>query len=75
MAKPDNRADNVEKLQSSINNTIENQEEAEAYLSEHADEISPSEKQTIQEKNQRRERSLQGFQSEIQDESENQQNQ
>ncbi|NOU96953.1 small acid-soluble spore protein Tlp [Paenibacillus sp. LMG 31456] len=75
MAKPDNREDNVEHLQNSINNTIKNQEEAEAYLAEHADEISPSEKQTIQEKNQRREQSLQGFRSEIQDESEYQQNQ
>jgi small acid-soluble spore protein (thioredoxin-like protein) len=32
MAKPDNRADNVEHLQQSIQNTQENLEEAEGYL-------------------------------------------
>lgn len=75
MAKPDNRADNVEHLQKSINNTLKNHGEAEEYLAEHADEISPQDKQIIQEKNQRREKALQGLRSEIQDESEYQQNQ
>ncbi|MDF2960954.1 MAG: small acid-soluble spore protein Tlp [Paenibacillus sp.] len=75
MAKPDNRADNVEHLQESINNTIKNHDEAEEYLAEHADEISPEERQTIQEKNERREKSLQGLRSEIQDEAANQQDQ
>ncbi|MFE5317346.1 small acid-soluble spore protein Tlp [Paenibacillus sp. NPDC056579] len=68
MAKPDNRADNVEHLQKSIDNTIENMEEAEQYLAEHADEISPQEKQDIETKNERREKSLDSFRHEIKDE-------
>ncbi|OXM87909.1 small acid-soluble spore protein Tlp [Paenibacillus rigui] len=72
MAKPDNRADNVEHLQNSINNTIKNMEETEDYLAEHADEISPQEKDTLLDKNERREKSLDGFRSEIKDESNNQ---
>jgi small acid-soluble spore protein (thioredoxin-like protein) len=75
MAKPDNREDNVENLQQSINNTIENLEESEQYLSEHADEIDVQEKQTLQAKNERREESLDAFRNEIEDESEFQQNQ
>jgi len=72
MAKPDNRADNVEHLQQSINNTIKNMEESEAYLDEHADEISPQERETLQSKNERREKSLSGFRNEIEDEAEQQ---
>lgn len=34
MAKPDNREDNVEKLQSMVQNTIDNLEESERYLDE-----------------------------------------
>lgn len=68
MAKPDNRADNVEHLQKNINHTIENLEEAESYLSEHADEISPQEREAIQSKNERRRNSLDAFRSEIKDE-------
>lgn len=69
MAKPDNREDNVEHLQNNISNTIENMEEAEEYLAEHADEISPSEKEQIASKNERRRHSLESFRSEIKDES------
>ncbi|MED4602942.1 small acid-soluble spore protein Tlp [Paenibacillus validus] len=69
MAKPDNRADNVEHLQNNINNTIENLEESEEYLAEHADEISPDEKQQVASKNERRRNSLESFRSEIKDES------
>lgn len=72
MAKPDNRADNVEHLQQSINNTIKTMEESEAYLDEHADEISPQERETLQGKNERREKSLSGFRNEIEDEAEQQ---
>jgi len=73
MAKPDNRADNVDHLQKNIDNTIENMEEAEQYLAEHADEISSEEKQTIESKNERREQSLDSFRSEIKDEASHQQ--
>ncbi|SCW60066.1 small acid-soluble spore protein (thioredoxin-like protein) [Paenibacillus tianmuensis] len=73
MAKPDNRADNVEHLQKSIDHTIENMNEAEDYLGEHADEISPQEREQIESKNERRHESLNAFRSEIKDEAENQQ--
>ncbi|MCS7461153.1 small acid-soluble spore protein Tlp [Paenibacillus doosanensis] len=69
MAKPDNREDNAAHLQQHIQNTKENLQESEQYLAEHAEEISPQEKQTLQAKNARREKSIDGFHSELQDES------
>ena len=68
MAKPDNRADNVEKLQNNVQNTIENLDEAEEYLQEHAEEISPREASDIREKNERRRESIEGIREEIKDE-------
>ncbi|WP_169085662.1 small acid-soluble spore protein Tlp [Paenibacillus sp. PL91] len=69
MAKPDNRADNVEHLQQSIQNTKENMKEAESYLNEFSSEISSTELNQIEEKNERRKESIRGFQEEIKDES------
>ncbi|ANS73235.1 small, acid-soluble spore protein Tlp [Paenibacillus yonginensis] len=69
MPKPDNRKDNAVHLQQHINHTIANLNEAEEYLDEHADEISASEKQGIEAKNDNRRKSLKGFREEIQDES------
>ncbi len=68
MAKPDNRADNAEKLREKVQNTVKNLDEAQEYLAEHAEEISPSEKNAIQEKNARRQASIEGFREEIKDE-------
>ncbi|PYI55903.1 small acid-soluble spore protein Tlp [Paenibacillus flagellatus] len=68
MAKPDDRSDNVEKLQEMVQDTIGNLEEAESYLDEHADEISATEKSDIEAKNERRRESISGFRSEIRDE-------
>ncbi|MNO04064.1 Small, acid-soluble spore protein Tlp [compost metagenome] len=68
MAKPDDRSDNVERLQESVQNTIENFREAQDYLSEFADEISGEEKQQIEEKNAKRLRSIEGQRAEIKDE-------
>lgn len=68
MAKPDNREDNVSHLQEHVQNTIDNLEEAEDYLDEHADEINPSERESIEEKNERRQASIDSFRSEIKDE-------
>ncbi|TVY10135.1 small acid-soluble spore protein Tlp [Paenibacillus cremeus] len=68
MAKPDNRADNLDHLQNAISDTIENLSEAEDYLDEHADEISPQDRQAIESKNDRRRQSIEGFKSEMQDE-------
>lgn len=50
MAKPDNRADNVEHLQQSIQNTQQNLYEAEGYLNEFSSEISDEERKQIEEK-------------------------
>ena len=68
MAKPDNRKDNATHLQSHINNTIANLNEAQNYLDEHAEEISATEKQIIKAKNKNREQSIEGFKEEMQDE-------
>ncbi len=69
MAKPDNRSDNVEKLQEMIDNTIGNYRQTEDYLKAHAEEISQQEKENLEAKNERREESIKGFRQEIQDES------
>ncbi|TMV50287.1 small acid-soluble spore protein Tlp [Paenibacillus mesophilus] len=71
MAKPDDRSDNAEKLQNMARHTAGNLEEAEQYLDEHADEISTTEKQNIEAKNERRRASIAGFQEEAQDEANN----
>jgi small acid-soluble spore protein (thioredoxin-like protein) len=68
MAKPDNRADNVDHLQEHVKNTIDNLEEAEGYLDEHADEISSEEINNITNKNENRRESISGFREEIKDE-------
>jgi len=68
MAKPDNRADNVEHLQDNIQNTLENLNEAEDYLNEFSSEISDEERGQIEKKNERRKKSIEGFREEIQDE-------
>jgi len=68
MPKPDDRSDNVEKLQEMVQNTIDNLEESESYLDEHADEIAPQEREAISENNENRRQSIEGFRSEIRDE-------
>nr|MDH3099483.1 small acid-soluble spore protein Tlp [Bacillus velezensis]WGE01542.1 small acid-soluble spore protein Tlp [Bacillus velezensis] len=62
---PDDRSDNVEKPQDMVQNTIENIEEAKESMEFATDE----ERQRIQEKNARRNESIESFRSEIQDES------
>jgi small acid-soluble spore protein (thioredoxin-like protein) len=68
MAKPDNRADNVEHLQQSIQHTMQNLDEAEDYLNEFSSEISSKERDQIEAKNERRQESIKGFREEIKDE-------
>jgi small acid-soluble spore protein (thioredoxin-like protein) len=68
MAKPDNRADNVEKLQEAVQNTIDNLEAAESYLNEFGDELNENDRQTLVEKNNRRRQSIEGMRNEIRDE-------
>jgi len=68
VAKPDNRGDDVPKLQRMITNTIRNLREAEEYLDEHADEIGAEERSRIEAKNERRRQSLENLRAEIRDE-------
>lgn len=67
--KPDDRRDNVDKLQENINNTIQNIELAEETMSA-AD--NPQMKEDISAKNQRREEALNNMRQEIKDESQDQ---
>lgn len=62
--KPDDRSDNVEKLQQMIHNTIENMEEAEESMKFASDE----QKKQIQAKNERRRQSIESMRDEIKDE-------
>jgi small acid-soluble spore protein (thioredoxin-like protein) len=68
MAKPDDRSDNVEKLQEMVQDTIGNLRESEEYLDEHGEEIAPEETEAITEKNENRRETIQGLRSEIKDE-------
>ncbi|GIO26257.1 small acid-soluble spore protein Tlp [Ornithinibacillus bavariensis] len=67
--KPDDRSDNVEKLQDMIQDTIENIEAAHETMQI----TSGEEKQKIVEKNKRREEAIEGFRAEIKDEVRDQQ--
>lgn len=62
--KPDDRSDNVEKLQDMVHDTIENYREAE----ERMDWAPEQEKKQIRRKNERREEAIEGFRDEIKDE-------
>ena len=62
---PDDRRDNVEKLQVNISNTIENIHRAEEMIEKTSDEKM---KETLKEKNKRRENTLEGLRSEIREE-------
>ncbi|WP_059170649.1 small acid-soluble spore protein Tlp [Bacillus sp. FJAT-27445] len=63
--KPDDRSDNVEKLQEMIHNTIENMERAEETMA-----LSDSEetRRQVEEKNDRRQESIEAMRAEIKDE-------
>lgn len=69
--KPDDRSDNVEKLQDAVQDTIENIEAAHDTL--HNEDLSEDQRQHILEKNKRREESIEGMRSEIKDEANHQQ--
>ncbi|MBU3214585.1 small acid-soluble spore protein Tlp [Clostridium estertheticum] len=63
--KPDDRRDNVDKIQENISNTIEN-----FNLTQDTIEITDNdkEKKTLEQKNDRREDAIDGMRSEIRDE-------
>ncbi|GGH18428.1 small acid-soluble spore protein Tlp [Paenibacillus segetis] len=73
MAKPDDRSDNVQKLNTSIQKTIENYREGQDYLDEHADEITGEEIKQIEKKNTKRLNAIEGFRAEVEDEKADQQ--
>lgn len=62
--KPDDRSDNVEKLQDMVQNTIENIEASHETM----EFASPEERAKIEAKNKRREESIAGMREEIKDE-------
>jgi small acid-soluble spore protein (thioredoxin-like protein) len=68
MAKPDDRSDNVEKLQRSIQNTMANLREANDFLKAHGQEMRAEDKAALEAKNERRERAIEGFRDELKDE-------
>jgi len=61
---PDDRSDNVEKLQEMIHDTYENIAESE----DHLRWASGEDKENIKAKNERRRESIEGFRAEIKDE-------
>lgn len=65
MAKPDDRSDNVEKIEYTIGKTIQNIELADEMISETSDEAM---KNSLIEKNERRRDSLKSMRNEIRDE-------
>lgn len=72
MAKPDNRKNNVERLEKMVENTKENIEAAEETMNNL--HLSAEEKASIERKNERRKESIKGFQAEIIDEKEDREN-
>lgn len=66
---PDNRADNVDRLQEKVTNTIENIEESHDAMPFATEE----EKRNIEKKNKRRNQSLEAMRDEIKDEARHQQ--
>jgi small, acid-soluble spore protein tlp len=62
---PDDRSDNVEKIQDNINHTIRNMEMAEEMIDKTPDTRA---KKDLEEKNERRRDALDGFRHEIKDE-------
>jgi small acid-soluble spore protein (thioredoxin-like protein) len=63
--KPDDRSDNVEKIQRNINHTIKNMELADEMIAKTSDSKT---KEDLSDKNARRDRALKGMRHEIRDE-------
>lgn len=64
--KPDDRSDNVDRLQEQVVNTIENLEEARETLEN--DDLPPEQRERILAKNRRREEAIRSKREEIRDE-------
>lgn len=70
-ANPDNRKDNVERIQRNINMTIRNMELADEMMGK-AD--NPKTKEELSAKNEKREQALKGMRGEIKDEADAREN-
>ncbi|KMY53749.1 small acid-soluble spore protein Tlp [Bacillus sp. FJAT-27231] len=62
--KPDDRSNNVERLQEMVQNTIENMERAEETMMN----AGPDQREAIEQKNENRRESIAGMREEIKDE-------
>ncbi len=69
--KPDDRSDNVSRIQNNIDNTIANYRETEDIIKITDDE---KQKKDLEEKNKRREQSLKSMKKEIRDEAQDRKN-
>jgi small acid-soluble spore protein (thioredoxin-like protein) len=67
--KPDDRSNNVDRIQFNINHTIRNMEAAEEFIEKTDDRKM---KRDLEEKNDRRRDALDGMRKEIRDEAQNQ---
>ncbi len=67
---PDDRSDNVERLQESISNTMENMRETKDYLKAHRGELRPKQRQDLRRQQAQRADAIEGFRREIEDEAE-----
>ncbi len=65
---PDDRSDNVERLQEHIENTYENLDDAEDFLAAHDEEMRSEQEEPIRAKNRRRREAIEGYRDEIEDE-------
>lgn len=65
MAKPDDRRDNVERIQKNINHTIQNMRRADKMMEETSDDTM---REDLEKKNERREEALKGMRNEVRDE-------
>ena len=70
-SKPDDRRDNVDRIQYNIDKTIQNCELADEMIAQTGDE---NMKQTLEEKNKRRESALSNMKAEIKDEASDKKN-
>ncbi|MDI3297945.1 MAG: small acid-soluble spore protein Tlp [Bacillota bacterium] len=68
MPKPDDRSDNVARLQEQIENTFENLREAQERLRADSRDLPEEQEDAIRRKNQRRREAIEGFREEIRDE-------
>lgn len=66
--KPDDRSDNVERLQDHLENTYETLEDAEDFVRAHDETLHPKQIQQVKAKNERRREAIEGYRDEIKDE-------